>query len=125
VVRGLRERSEDVALVHPGVEEFEALGVRTAALPAGLSAPATAARLVRLLRRLRPDVVHVTDVWPAALVAARLARAPRVLVSHHTPELPLADNLAGRLWRTLGWLTRPEVIYTSESDRRRDGRRPS
>jgi glycosyltransferase involved in cell wall biosynthesis len=67
----------------------------------------------------------VTDVWPQALVAARLARAPRLLVTHHTPELPRRDNLAGRAWQRLGWATRPEVIYTSEADRERDGRRPS
>ena len=66
--------------------------------------------------------MHVVDVWPLAFLAARIARVPRVLVTHHTPELPRSDNLAGRaLWR-LGWLTRPEVIYTSEADRGRDGR---
>ena len=81
--------------------------------------------LVRILRRLRPRIAHVMDVWPQAVVAARLARVPRVLVTHHTPELPRRDNPAGRAWQRLGWLARPEVIYTSEADRSRDGRRPS
>ena len=81
--------------------------------------------LVRILRRLRPRIVHVMDVWPQAVLAARLARVSRVLVTHHTPELPRRDNLAGRVWQRLGWLARPEVIYTSEADRARDGRRPS
>src|SRR5207253_9887368 len=44
---------------------------------------------------------------------------------HDTPELPRRDNPAGRLWRRLGWAMRPLVIYTSEADRTRDGRRPS
>jgi glycosyltransferase involved in cell wall biosynthesis len=82
-------------------------------------------RLVRELRRLRPRVVHVIDVWPQALVAARLARVPRVLVTHHTPGLPRQDNRRGRLWQRLGWATRPEVIYTSGADRDEDGRQPS
>ena len=56
-------------------------------------------------------------------IAARLARPRRLLVTHHTPELPLSDNLAGKAWRSLGWLARPEVVYTSEHDRRTDGRR--
>jgi glycosyltransferase involved in cell wall biosynthesis len=86
---------------------------------------ASVGELVRILRRLRPDVAHVMDVWPQAVVAARIARVPRVLVTHHTPELPRRDNLAGRAWQRLGWLARPEVIYTSETDRARDGRRPS
>jgi glycosyltransferase involved in cell wall biosynthesis len=107
-------------LVHPGVAEFGELGTPTRVLR-DPSLPA----LTRLLRRLRPSVVHVTDVWPQALVAARLARVPRLLVTHHTPELPRRDNLAGRAWQRLGWATRPEVIYTSEADRERDGRTPS
>lgn len=59
------------------------------------------------------------------MAAARLARAPRVLVTHHTPALPRRDNRAGRLWQRLGWAARPEVIYTSEADRDEDGREPS
>jgi glycosyltransferase involved in cell wall biosynthesis len=81
--------------------------------------------LVRSLRRLRPRIAHVIDVWPQAFVAARLSRVPRVLVTHHTPGLPRRDNLAGRLWQLVGWRTRPEVIYTSEADRAEDGREPS
>ncbi len=80
---------------------------------------------MRALRRLRPRVAHVIDVWPQAFVAARLARVPRVLVTHHTPGLPRQDNRAGRLWQRLGWAMRPEVIYTSEADREEDGREPS
>ena len=88
-----------------------------------LSAPDQLRHLVRELRALRPRLVHVVDVWPTAFLAARLARVPRVLVTHHTPELPRRDNLAGRaLWRA-GWATHPEVIYTSESDRETDGRK--
>ena len=110
---------EEILLVHPGVEEFESLPVRTVQIDPSV------ATLVRLLRSARPRLVHVTDVWPQALVAARLARVPRVLVTHHTPELPRRDNVAGRVWQRLGWAARPEVIYTSEADRERDGRSPS
>jgi glycosyltransferase involved in cell wall biosynthesis len=81
--------------------------------------------LAGLLRRLRPELVHVTDVFPPALVAARVAGIRRLLVTHHTPELPRHDNPAGRFWLRLGWAMRPTVIYTSEADRARDGRRPS
>jgi glycosyltransferase involved in cell wall biosynthesis len=124
VARGL---GEDAVLVHhddPVLEPFSELGVRTIRIPSA-SAPRTALVLARTLRRLRPRIVHVVEVWPPALVAARLARVPRVLVTHHTPELPRRDNAAGRLWWRLGWATRPEVVYTSEADRRRDGRSPS
>ena len=117
IARGVRE---ETVLVHPGIPEFERLPVRSVELR---EPPLSA--LVRLLRSLRPRLVHVTDVWPQALVAARLARVPRVLVTHHTPELPRRDNLAGRVWWRLGWATRPEVIYTSAADAERDGRRPS
>ncbi len=87
-----------------------------------LDAPGLTPRLVRRLRTLRPEIVHVTDLFPQAMVAARLARARHLVVTHHTPELPRRDNLAGRLWTRAGWAARPEIVYTSESDRRRDGR---
>jgi glycosyltransferase involved in cell wall biosynthesis len=70
-------------------------------------------------------VAHVIDVWPEAFVAARLAHVPRVLVTHHTPGLPRQDNWRGRRWQRLGWATQPEVIYTSQADRKEDGREPS
>jgi glycosyltransferase involved in cell wall biosynthesis len=87
------------------------------------STPSLLVHLVRELRLLRPRLVHVVDVWPLAVLAARIARVPRVVVTHHTPELPRHDNLRGRLLWQAGWLARPEVIYTSGTDRERDGRR--
>jgi glycosyltransferase involved in cell wall biosynthesis len=121
---------DEAVLLHaddPALAPFDELGVRTERYPAELlaSAPRLATDLARRLRRLRPRIVHVAEVLPPALVAARLARVRRVLVTHHTPELPRRDNLPGRLWWHLGWLMRPLVIYTSEADRGRDGRRPS
>jgi glycosyltransferase involved in cell wall biosynthesis len=124
IARALGDRAVVVHVDDPALAPLAGLGVRTVAVPPA-SAARTALRLAGLLRRLRPDIVHVTEVWPPALVAARIARAPRLLVTHHTPELPRSDNLAGRVWWRLGWLARPEVIYTSEADRQRDGRRPS
>jgi glycosyltransferase involved in cell wall biosynthesis len=117
IARAVRE---ETVLVHPGIPELRRLPVRSVELE---NPPLTT--LARLLRGLRPRLVHVTDVWPQALVAARLARVPRLLVTHHTPELPRRDNHAGRVWPRLGWLARPEVIYTSEADQERDSRRPS
>jgi glycosyltransferase involved in cell wall biosynthesis len=111
---------DDCVLIHPGLERFEELGVPTVVVE-----HPRVATLARLVRAASPDLVHVTDVWPQAVVAARLARVRRLLVTHHTPELPRNDNLAGRAWQRLAWALRPEVIYTSEADRRRDRRRPS
>lgn len=78
--------------------------------------------VVRELRALGPRLVHVVDAWPLGFIAARLARVPRLLVTHHTPALPRSENAVGRLIWAAGWLARPEVIYTSEADRRRDRR---
>lgn len=131
VVGGLRGCDEEVVLVYPEAPELAPFAdlaggnIRIVTFPlADLTGPAPwlALRLARLLRALRPSVVHVTEVWPTAQIAARLARAPRVLVTHHTPELPRTDSLFGRFWFRLGWLARPEVIYTSEADRAHDRR---
>ena len=124
IVRALRER-EEVLLVYPDVpalERFSQLRVATEPYPPDRSALRHCLWLRAFLRDARPRLAHVTDVWPAAQVAARLARVPRVVVTHHTPELPRRDNLAGRFWWRLGWAMRPEVVYTSDSDRRADGR---
>jgi glycosyltransferase involved in cell wall biosynthesis len=125
-----RAAPDEVVVVYPDdpvLAPFDELGARTVRYPAELlgSAPQLTRRLAGLLRRLEPGVVHVTEVLPPALVAARVAGVRRLLLTHHTPELPRADNAAGRLWLRLGWLTRPTVIYTSETDRERDGRSPS
>lgn len=127
VARGL---GRDALIVHPddpALAPFGELGVETVEYPSQLldSAPSLARHLTGLFRRLRPHAVHVTEVLPPALVAARVARVPRLVVTHHTPELPRRDNAAGRLWWRLGWLARPTVIYTSETDRAADGRSPS
>jgi glycosyltransferase involved in cell wall biosynthesis len=121
VVRGLRDRGEDVALLYPDdpvLAPFDELGGE----PYDLDAPALTGRLTRRLRRLRPRIVHATDVFPQAQLAARLAGVRMLYVTHHTPELPRSDNVAGRVWQRIGWATRPEVIYTSETDRRADRR---
>ncbi len=128
LVAGLGAIGEDVVLVHPDAPalapfaELAGGSVRVVTF-SETSAPRLAFELARLLRGLEPRVVHVTDVWPAGQIAARLARVPRLLVTHHTPELPRNDNLFGRLWLWLAWRANPEVIYTSEADRVTDGRR--
>jgi glycosyltransferase involved in cell wall biosynthesis len=124
LVRGLRARGEDVALLYPddsALAPFAELGAAGGTFD--LDAPRLTLRLRRELRRLRPTIVHATDLFPQAELAARLAGVRRLLVTHHTPELPRRDNLAGRTWQRLGWLTRPEVVYTSETDRSADDRR--
>jgi glycosyltransferase involved in cell wall biosynthesis len=127
IAQGLGREALIVHPDDPALAPFGDLGVETVAYRSELleSAPALARHLTGLFRKLRPHAVHATEVLPPALVAARLARVPRLLVTHHTPELPRRDNRAGRLWRRLGWLARPTVIYTSEADRARDGRSPS
>lgn len=85
------------------------------------SAPRTVGVLSRLIRRLAPAIVHVVDIDPAALIAARLAFTRRLVVTHHTPELPRGDNLVGRLLLRLGWAMRPHVVLTSVEDGRRYG----
>jgi glycosyltransferase involved in cell wall biosynthesis len=121
VVRGLEARGEEVALLHPDdpvLAPFSELGGE----PFDLDAPGLTARLTRRLRRLRPRIVHATDVFPQAQLAARLAGVRKLYVTHHTPELPRSDNVVGRTWQRIGWATRPEVIYTSDTDRRADRR---
>jgi glycosyltransferase involved in cell wall biosynthesis len=131
VAQALRDRSLPATLVFPDTASLEPL----AALAGGtlavepfpvelLHGPAavTVARLVQRLRRCHPRIVHVADTWPLAQIAGRLAGG-RLIVTHHTPELHRSFSLAGRIWSQLGWLARPQVVYTSMTDRNNDGRR--
>ena len=106
------------------MSEFAELPVARRTYPPELlgSGVALMRGVARLVRGAR--IVHVTDVLPPAQVAARLTGG-RLVVTHHTPELPRRDSLGGRAWWNLGWAMRPLVVYTSETDRERDGRRPS
>jgi glycosyltransferase involved in cell wall biosynthesis len=131
IVRGLAAAGEEAVLLHaddPVLAPFAGAAggtVRVEALAAESVFGGSVRSLFglrRALRRLRPDVVHLVDVWPVAAVAARLAGVRRIVVTHHTPELPRRDSLSGRLWWRLGWAARPEVVYTSAADRDRDGR---
>ena len=97
----------------------EAIRGRVLALPTAAYGDARHAIAAerRALRTVRPDLVHVSDVDPAALLASRLAGTRRVLVTYHTPEHRPGFNVAGRLLRRLGWATKPHVVFTSEPDR--------
>jgi glycosyltransferase involved in cell wall biosynthesis len=131
VVSGLRAAGKPSVLIYPddpALAPFRSLdggSVRLEPMPARSLLGSTPSALVNIARKLRdlgPRIVHVTDVWSTAILAARLAGVPRVLVTHHTPELPRQDSIPGKIWWRLAWATRPEVIYTSESDRQADRR---
>jgi glycosyltransferase involved in cell wall biosynthesis len=121
LARGVAARGERVAVLHPDDPVLAPFGELDAATESfDLDAGGLTRHLARRLRELRPRIVHVTDVFPQAQLAARLAGARRLFVTHHTPELPRRDSVGGRLWQQVGWSTRPEVIYTSETDRSND-----
>src|SRR5262249_12604412 len=114
---------EPAVVIHPRSDELARLSALAESRPydPAQAAPSLFVHLVRELRARRPRVAHAVDVWPLAVLAARAARVPRVLVTHHTPELPRQDNVVGRTLLRLGELARPELIYTSATDRARDG----
>ncbi len=118
-------------LLHPDVETLGGFvdaagdGVDTSPFPPRFldsGAPTLIYQIRRRIRQLQPRIVHVVDFWPGAIIAARLAGTRRILVTHHTPELRRSDSLVGRALWWLAWRARPEVIYTSETDMRRDAR---
>jgi glycosyltransferase involved in cell wall biosynthesis len=131
IAKGLRDRERPAVLVYPDVPELAFLAkaaggaVDAEPFPAELleQGPRMVTELTGILRRRRVRVAHVAEVWPQANVAARLTRVTRLLLTHHTPELRRRDNLMGRVWQRAGWLARPDVIYTSKTDRATDNRR--
>ncbi|MCB9898404.1 MAG: glycosyltransferase [Planctomycetes bacterium] len=81
------------------VQEFLDRGVQPHRVPMEglLRAPAALLALTRLLRRLRPDVVHTHLLKADAVgsVAARRARAPSVISSKHNDERALLRPAVG------------------------------
>ena len=132
LVAGLRDEGTEARLICADDAVLDPLAaaaggaVSVERFPARLLDSAGHRIVIDLARRVRAagaDTVHVLDVWSAALIAARLGGARRLLVTHHTPDLPRSDSFAGRAVGAFGWLARPTVVYTSETDRRKDGRR--
>jgi glycosyltransferase involved in cell wall biosynthesis len=101
VLQPLRELAADVVAIPPA---------------SYANAARAGVALLRALRSSEPDVVHVADVDPPALLAAAALRRP-VVVTHHTPELRPPYNRVGAALRALAWRTKPCVIFTSELDR--------
>jgi len=127
IVAGLQGAGEEVALVLPDVPALDPLRALAVGNVHAVdyrwgSAARVIPEVARALRRLRPRLAHAMDVWAAGVVAARLARVPRVLVTNHTVELPRSDNLVGRALVEAGWRLRPEVVYISETNRRKETR---
>lgn len=105
---GQRQQGDavDVALVSggPNLERLENSGATIHFIPArGNHDPMIAARLVRLIRRLRPDVVHtwLTQMDVLAGIAARLCGVPTVL-SEGSSERNYPDTLKNRLRARIG-----------------------
>ena len=97
IARALGDRAVLVHADHPAVAPFADIPVPRRTYPAELlgSGIGLMRRVAGLVRGAR--IVHVTDVLPPAQVAARLMRR-RLLVTHHTPELPRrARMVAARL----------------------------
>lgn len=72
--------------------------------------------LLKLFRSLRPRVIHFNDPCVNGILAARLARIPIAVMTHHTPELNRSYNWKGRLLEWLAFKSRLHVVFTSEPD---------
>jgi glycosyltransferase involved in cell wall biosynthesis len=75
-------------------------------------------RLAGQIRAWTPDVAHVNEPAPACLAAARRAGCRVLVLTHHTPALPVHWNTRARLlWR---WASRPPVHFIALSEANRD-----
>ncbi len=122
--QGLLQRGFDVHVVALGgrgalADEFTAAGVPATELDRRWAFdPIALGRLQRLVKRLRPDVVHT---WNAASgiygrIAARITRVPQVIVGQHRIE-PWPD---GAKWLLEQRLARHTQRYVASSAHVRD-----
>jgi glycosyltransferase involved in cell wall biosynthesis len=74
--------------------------------------------LRELFLNLKPDLVHFNDPCLSGIIAARLARVPVLLMTHHTPELNRIYSWKARLLEKIAFrYSGLYVIFTSEYDR--------
>jgi glycosyltransferase involved in cell wall biosynthesis len=122
IVSGLHARGADVVLAHPpGATRLHTLaaaaGIETAAVPRIESKGDVAAlrTVVRFLRSRQPGVLHAHLAWPGrciyALIAARIARVPRIVV--HQQLFPNELTRRERLRHALVSLLADRVVTVS------------
>ena len=95
-------------------------GIRAVPVPLAWfqrSTPRTLRALARTLRRLAPDIVHVNDRLYPAVLAARVARVPGIVLTHHTPEHRLSLGWRGRLAQRLALRCVDEFIGSTPQNR--------
>src|SRR5262245_10651114 len=114
IASGLATQGWDVTLWHAAAVSFGSgttRGMKTMILPKSLPG------LWRQLARHKGGILHVNQVFLPAISAARLARRHPVVVTAHTPALPVELSLRGHILQTF---SRPAVdrwIALSESNR--------
>jgi glycosyltransferase involved in cell wall biosynthesis len=95
-------------------------GIRAVPVPLAWlqrSTPRTLRALARTLRGLAPDIVHVNDRLYPAVLAARVARVPGIVLTHHTPEHRLALGWRGRLAQRLALRCVDQFIVSTPQNR--------
>jgi hypothetical protein len=69
------------------VRKIEALGIKVQRYSLNTSNYLVILRLLWFFRKFKPELVHINDPCLIGIIAARLANAPVLLITHHTPEL--------------------------------------
>lgn len=118
----------------PAVADIEALGMTHHAIPMTRSGKhplqelGTLLALVRLFRRVRPDVVHLVTIKPVLYggIAARLARVPGMVAAisglgfvflSDTLKMRLVRSVVARLYRIALGHPNSRVIFQNANDR--------
>ena len=118
----------------PAVAEIEALGMTHHAIPMTRSGKhplqelGTLLALVRLFRRLRPDIVHLVTIKPVLYggIAARLTRVPGMVAAisglgfvflSNSLKMRLVRAVVARLYRLALGHPNSRVIFQNASDR--------
>lgn len=100
------------------VIRIEALGIKVYRYPLGNGNYRCVLYLRSFFQKLRPGLIHFNDPCLNGIIAARLARVPVLLMTHHTPELNRNYNIKGKFleriaFRHCGLYT----IFTSGYDK--------
>lgn len=71
--------------------------------------------LYRSFKNINPDIIHINELAPNAMVAANLAGIKRKILAYHTPTLDIKYNLKGHISYTFAFMGNWDVTTNSDS----------
>jgi glycosyltransferase involved in cell wall biosynthesis len=125
LAKHLNKATFDVGILYPNVSALQPFSQIREVQPLAADSKYFSGNLIRnaysiakIIRKFRPDILHINDPSSLGAIAARLAGVKKVVITHHTPELKVQYNWKGNLAKKLTIKLTNYFIFTSSYDKK-------